>query len=342
MMTLAQIGEFGFIQRIGEGCVVRPGGVVKGIGDDAAVFKGDRKELMLLTTDMLVERVHFSRHHVSGFFLGRKCLTVNLSDIAAMGGTPLDAFVSLAVPQDCSLDYLEALYQGLKSLARECQVNILGGDTTGSKTDLIINVCLTGYVAESEILCRHTACIGDIVYVTGCLGDSRAGLQILQKDVATDSSDFPDLLRAHLAPKAHLKEGRFLAKQSGVHAALDVSDGLSSDVGHIVEQSRVGVRIFREKIPISAPLKDFCDRFGFDPVQTALAGGEDYVLLATASPKTAHTLEAAYEKKFHRPIYAIGEITDTGRMELIGRGGETEELDRIGWDHFKAKGMREE
>ena len=292
-MTIKKTGEFEFIDRIHHGCLVRPADVLKGIGDDAAVFRGQGEQTMLLTTDMLVERIHFSRKTIGGFDLGRKALAVNLSDIAAMGGTPLDAFVSIAVPDTCTLDFLDAFYRGLKSLAKDCRVNILGGDTTRSKTDLIVNICLTGCAAESRVLYRHTAQKGDVIYATGCLGDSRAGLVLLQHDSTSDAAQYPDLVHAHLRPKAFLEEGRFLATQPGVHAAIDVSDGLSSDIAHIAQQSHVGVRIFKDKIPVSAQLARFCGRFDFDPIEMALAGGEDYVLLVTVSPDTAKDVAAA-------------------------------------------------
>src|SRR5210317_424431 len=138
-MTLKEIGEFGFIKKISRGCLIRPDNIIKAIGDDAAAFTTAADQLSLITTDLLVERVHFLRASISGFDLGYKSLAVNLSDIAAMGGTARESFVSIAIPQDCPLDYLEAIYDGMKDLATKFDVNILGGDTTSSKIDLIIN-----------------------------------------------------------------------------------------------------------------------------------------------------------------------------------------------------------
>jgi thiamine-monophosphate kinase len=334
-MTLKDIGEFGFIKKISRGCLIRPDGIIKAIGDDAAAFATDPDRISLITTDLLVERVHFLRNSISGFDLGFKSLAVNLSDIAAMGGEAREAFVSIAIPEDCPLEYLEALYDGMKDLAAEFKVNILGGDTTGSKTDLIINVVVQGLVAREEMLCRDAARPGNIIFSTGYLGDSRAGLHLILQDIPADSAELQNLLRAHLRPRPHLREGRFLAQQPAVHAAIDTSDGLSSDLGHITEESGVGAAIYAEHIPVSSDLNIFCERFNFDPVEYALAGGEDYTLLCTASPETADTIAADFQKAFKRPLFRIGEITAEKRMELIFPDGSSKPIAPTGWNHFK-------
>ncbi len=334
-MNLQDIGEFGFIKKISRGCLIRPQNVIRGIGDDAAVFTQDCNEVTLLTTDLLVERVHFFRHKTSGFDLGHKALAVNLSDIAAMGGTAGEAFVSIAIPKDCSIDYLEDLYMGMKTLAAKFDVNILGGDTTRSEADLIINISVTGSIPEKEILCRNTAEHGDMIYSTGLLGDSKAGLYLILNDIKADSKELNELLNVHNLPVPHLKQGRFLASQKGVHAAIDVSDGLSSDIGHISTESNVGVHLFYEKIPVSKNLKHFCQRFHKNPIEYALTGGEDYTLLCTISPDKADNIARRYLKEFNKPLYLIGEITDSTRMELIYPNGKIKNLSPSGWDHFK-------
>jgi thiamine-monophosphate kinase len=334
-LSLKDIGEFSFIKKISRGCLFRPDGVIKAIGDDAAAFRVDSDRIALITTDLLVERVHFLRNTVSGFDLGHKALAVNLSDIAAMGGTAREAFVSIAIPEDCPLDYLEDIYKGMKHLAARFDVNILGGDTTGSKIDLIINVSIYGTVPEKEILCRDAARSGDVVFSTGFLGDSKAGLHLIVNGIAADSENLKILLKAHLLPEPHLREGRFLARQFGVHAAIDTSDGLSSDLGHIVEESRVGARLYADKIPISEHLKKFCKRYGFDPVSYALAGGEDYTLLCTVALDRADKIAAEFQKNFKRPLFRIGEITDTQAMELITPDGRSCPIEPSGWNHFK-------
>jgi thiamine-monophosphate kinase len=283
----------------------------------------------------LVERIHFLRNAISGFDLGYKSLAVNLSDIAAMGGTALEAFISIAIPQDCPLDYLEDIYEGMKHLAAKFDVNILGGDTTSSQIDLIINIVVHGTVAENEMLCRDAAHHGDIIFSTGYLGESKAGLHFILNQISADTDEDKQLLKAHLLPEPHLEEGRFLAQQTGVHAAIDTSDGLSSDIGHIVEESKVGARLFADKIPVSQNLKKFCTRFDFDPVTYALSGGEDYTLLCTIAAESAAEVAAGFKKKFNRPLFQIGEITGTRRMELVWPDGRVSVFSPSGWDHFR-------
>ena len=315
--------------------MIRPAGIVKAIGDDAAVFRPEPDLLNLVTTDLLIERVHFLRDAADGDNLGYKALAVNLSDIAAMGGTARNAFVSIAVPQDVTLDFLDDFYRGMKSLATEHEVNILGGDTTGSSVDLVINVVVTGTVPENEVLFRDNARAGDVIFSSGCLGDSRAGLHLILTRIAADTPYLKTLLDAHLRPKPFLREGRFLASHGGVHAAIDVSDGLSSDLGHIVRLSRVGARLFVDRLPMSPALQQFCHRFGFDPVEYALAGGEDYTLLFTIAPSEADAVARDYFTAFGQSLHRLGEITDSGKIELIDGSGRSRVIVPTGWDHFK-------
>ena len=336
-MNLKDIGEFGFIKRISRGCLIRPQNVIKAIGDDAAAFIPAPGQVILVTTDLLVERIHFLRNATSGFNLGYKALSVNLSDIAAMGGIAREAFISIAIPENCSIDFLEDLYKGMKTLAAEFDVNLLGGDTTSSKVDLIINISVVGSAFEKEILYRDTARHGDIICSTGFLGDSRAGVHLIKNDIEADSNELIALLDAHLLPKPYLQEGRFLARQGGVHAVIDVSDGLSSDIGHIAKESSVGIRLYSEKIPVSNNLEKFCAWFDFDPVEYALVGGEDYTLLCTISPDKADHIAADYLKRFRNPLYQIGEITDSGEMELVLQNGQIRSFVPSGWDHFKTE-----
>lgn len=333
-MKIKEISEFEFINRISPGCLIRKDRVIKGIGDDAAAMRSCSQELSLVTTDMLVERVHFLRRASSGYNLGHKALAVNVSDIAAMGGTARDAFVSIAIPDDCSLEYLDDLYLGMRDLAREFQVNILGGDTTGSRQDLIINIALTGSVPEHEILCREGARPGDLICSTGCLGDSRAGLHLIMHQIERDSAELERLFLAHVLPWPCLLEGRFLAASQAVTAAIDVSDGLSSDLGHLCASSGTGARIDARQVPLSLELKSFALRFGCDPMHFALAGGEDYTLLFTVRPEQADRLAAAYAREFGQGFVVFGAMTETQKLELITPSGETTPLAHTGWNHF--------
>ncbi len=336
-MGLKQIGEFGFIDKIRRGCLIRPANIIKAIGDDAAAFSTEPGQISLITTDLLVERIHFLRETISGFDLGHKCLAVNLSDIAAMGGKAREAFVSIAIPANCPLEYLEALYDGMKQLAAEFEVNILGGDTTGSEDDLIINVAIYGTVAKDELLGRDAARPGDIIFSTGHLGDSKAGLHLILNKIKADSAHLKSVYRAHVRPAPQLHEGRFLAGRAGVHAAIDTSDGLSSDLSHIAEQSRVGATLYANRLPVSAALQSFCRRFDFDPVEFALSGGEDYTLLCTVAPQHADILERNFKNKFKRPLFRIGQVNKTCRLELVYPDGRVKPIKSSGWDHFKTR-----
>jgi thiamine-monophosphate kinase len=334
-MNLKEIGEFGFIKKISRGCLIRPERIIKAIGDDAAAFTTDPAKVALITTDLLVERIHFLRKSISGFDLGYKSLAVNLSDIAAMGGTAREAFVSIAVPPDCSLSYLEAVYDGMKELAAGFDVNILGGDTTTSKVDLIINVVVYGSVAREQMLCRDAARPGDHIFSTGYLGDSRAGLHLILNNIPAETDQLQNLVRAHFRPEPHLQEGRFLAQQSAVRAAIDTSDGLSSDLGHIVEESGVGATLYYKNIPVSEDLKAFCRQFNFDPVEYALSGGEDYTLLCTIAPAEAERIAGDFQTTFNRRLFRIGEITAEKKMQLIYPDGSAGKIALTGWDHFR-------
>jgi thiamine-monophosphate kinase len=336
-MSLKEIGEFGFIKKISRGCLIRPDNIIKAIGDDAAAFVTEPNQLTLVTTDLLVERIHFLRAAISGFDLGYKSLAVNLSDIAAMGGTAKEAFISIAIPDDCHLNYLEAIYDGIKDLALKYDVNILGGDTTRSTVDLIINIVVQGTVPKEQLLCRDAARPGDVIFSTGFLGDSKAGLHLILNEIEADTETLKALLKAHRLPEPHLREGRFLARQQGVHAAIDTSDGLSSDLAHIAEESRVGARLYADKIPISQNLKDFGIRFDSVPLDYALSGGEDYTLLGTIAPQNAAKIASTFKKEFKHPLFVIGEITAKEQLELAYPDGETKPLTLTGWDHFKAK-----
>lgn len=335
-MRLDELGEFGFIRRVSRGCLVRPEGVERAIGDDAAAFTVPGDRLTLITTDLLVERVHFLQAATTPYNLGFKAMAVNLSDIAAMGGTPLEAFVSLAIPEDCPVEFLDDVYEGMKSLAGRHGVNILGGDTTSSRGDLVLNVTVVGQVRREEALYRRGAGPGDVVCVTGTVGDSRAGLHFVLAGETPADAAMRSLVEAHLLPRPHLEEGRFLAESGAATAALDVSDGLSSDLAHLVEESGVGIRIAGDRLPVSDALRTFCARYRQDPIRYALAGGEDYVLAVTLRAEQAAAVQRAFAERFGRPLHAIGEATEAGGLALRWPDGRTEAVRPTGWDHFGA------
>ncbi len=334
-MKTGDIGEFEFIKRLTGDCVINTSGIVRSIGDDAAVYDPEPGILQVLTTDLLAEDVHFTRKSISPGNLGYKSLAVNLSDIAAMGAEPRHAFVSIAIPNDISLEYMDEVYTGMKELARIHDTNILGGDTTSSRSGLVINIAVTGSAPSNNLLYRNAAREGDLVFVTGSLGDSRAGLHLILNDLPY-TGDNEELYMAHVRPRPHVDEGLFLGGFDGVHAGIDISDGLSSDLGHIADESNRGFIIYADRIPVSDNLSRFCDNYGFDPVKYALEGGEDYVLAITIDPAKAEAIIEEYNKRFEYPLVHIGEITADTLHQLKEPRGELSDLLPGGWDHFKS------
>jgi thiamine-monophosphate kinase len=197
-------------------------------------------------------------------------------------------------------------------------------------------VTVIGHVRRGEVLYRSGAKPGDAVCVTGPVGDSRAGLHFVLKGAEPPDAAMRTLLEAHILPRPHLEEGRFLAATGAATAALDVSDGLSSDLAHIVEESHVGIRVRADGIPISPQLREFCSRVGKDPVRFALSGGEDYVLAVTVKAERFDEVARKFSAHFGRPLYRIGEVSDSGGLELVMPDGTLEAVGPTGWDHFGA------
>lgn len=333
-MKLKDVGEFGFINLIAPFGRIREQGVVKGIGDDCAVIDVGADEYLLVTTDLLVEGIHFRMEWSSAAVLGAKALEVNFSDIAACGGAPREVFVSLAVPDRIELDTLTGLYEGMSDRARRCHVNLLGGDTTGSRSDLIINISVMGTVAKDRVLYRHTARAGDSIVVTGRLGASPAGLDILLGSTDLPESLRSPLVRAHTAPLAHLEEGTFLAGSGACTAAIDVSDGLSSDLGHLCEDSGLGAVIEEDRLPIADYVLEAAERLGKDPLEWVIHGGEVYVLLAGVRPDRIDEVKAEAERR-GMALTEIGRFTEGSRMILRRTDGSEVDLAPEGWDHFR-------
>jgi len=335
VLKLKDIGEFGFIDRIAPLGRLRSEGVVKGIGDDCAVISIGGPEHLLVTTDLLVERVHFFMSWAAPEVLGAKALTANLSDIAACGGIPRDAFISLAIPESIDLEWLDGLYRGMSDLARAFDVNLLGGDTTGSKNDFVINIAVTGLVPVDEVLFRHTARAGGVIVLTGLTGDSAAGLDILMSCPEISHDIAQPLVASHLEPRAHVREGRLLAGSRACTAAIDVSDGLSSDLGHICRDSRVGATVYEAQLPMGEMLSHAAGIIGKEPLDWVLNGGEDYVLLAAVERGLLAELQKQFEAA-GRSLFSIGEFTAGLGMELVRIDGRRQDMAPRGWDHFRS------
>lgn len=331
-MKIRDLGEFRFIDRIKQGCVVRPGGVIKAIDDDCCVFRTPERKVNLLTTDMLVEDIHFLRDAIPAFTLGRKSLAVNISDIAAMGGVPGEAVVSLAIPETLEVEYLDQFYQGMRSICSRFFVNILGGDTTSSPQRLVVNIALTGWAAEDQVLYRDGARPGDVVFLTGHVGSSAAGLDIVLKK--REFAGKQEFLDAHFDPRPQVKEGRIIAGLKAAHSLIDVSDGVASDLGHICRQSGVGVVLDWGNIPVTETFRKYCAEFREDPERLALHVGEDYVLLGThPADKTAIIKGALLSQECE--YFPVGVTVEESGIRLKMPDGTVRSIEARGYDHFR-------
>ena len=333
-MKVSDIGEFGLIDLLAK--MVNSARDNKaeswqklliGIGDDAAAWQGDAS-IQLATVDSLIQGVHFSLDTASWNELGWKAMAVNLSDIAAMGGMPRYALVSLALPRQTEVEDVTALYQGMIELARRFGVAIVGGDTDCAPL-LAITVTIFGSAdPKKHVLTRSTAKPGEQVAVTGYLGAAAAGLEMLSKQLQFDPDATTYFRNAFLHPYPRIAEGQLLVEQ-GVKTAIDISDGLISDLRQVCKASKVGARIGIDCVPIHPAVKA---NFGDKSLELALSGGEDYELLFTGSSEVIDKVKRAAPC----PVTVIGEITadEVGKITLIDKKGKPFELHKAGWEHF--------
>ena len=339
-MKLSELGEFGLIELLNSiiNKSKNPHAAswqhsLIGIGDDAAVWQGD-KSVQLATTDTLVEGVHFNLSVTDWEKLGWKSLAVNLSDIAAMGGIPKYALTSLALPAELEADHISNLYQGMTQLANEFGVAIVGGDIV-TAPNIVINVTIFGSLKGNvrSPLTRSAAKPGDQVAVTGCLGSSAAGLKMLRQKLGLDLETTTLLKQAHLQPMPRVNEGQILLQQ-GVRAAIDISDGLIADMTQICKASHVGAEIKLARVPIHPAVQS---NFKADCFQLALTGGEDYELLFTGSKKVIEQIQQILTCK----VTVIGKITteNVGLVSLIDATGNIVSSQQRGWEHFRSQAL---
>ncbi len=337
-MKVSELGEFGLINLLAE--MVNDSRdkqlaswqrLIIGIGDDAAAWQGDAST-QLATVDSLIQDIHFSLGITSWKDLGWKAMAANLSDIAAMGGQPKYALVSLALPGDTEVDDVTALYQGMIELARQFEVAIVGGDISRASL-VMITITILGSTEnrDSHILTRSAAVPGEQIAVTGYLGTAAAGLEMITGQLQFAPEATACLAREFQRPLPRIAEGRLLVKQV-VKTAIDISDGLISDLGHVCEASRVGARIQVDRVPIEPEVRA---NFGDKSLELALSGGEDYELLFTGSPEVV----AQVKKAASCPITVIGEITtdNIGEVTLVDSKGSPVSLGKRGWEHFSPR-----
>lgn len=337
--NLDKLGEFGLIDLINKSIEIKEASTIKGIGDDAAVIQHEGKQT-LISTDLLLEGVHFDLRYVPLKHLGYKAVQVNLSDIYAMNGIASQITFSIGLSSKFPLEAVEELYAGAILACKKYNVDLIGGDTSASKQGLVISVTSVGYADPSAVIYRNGAEEGDLICVSGDLGGAYVGLQLLEreKQIFLENPNIqPDLegkdyiVERQLKPEARRDIVQLLRDlQIKPTAMIDVSDGLASEILHICKQSSKGCNLYEEKIPIDQMTYDTAREFGLDPTVCALNGGEDYELLFTVK-------QADYDKiKGDLDISVIGYITEENAgCHLISKSGHIHPITAQGWDAFK-------
>ncbi|HAG16610.1 MAG TPA: thiamine-phosphate kinase [Bacteroidales bacterium] len=336
---LADLGEFKLINRLTKNIRLRQKSTLLGVGDDAAILNFEQNKV-LLSTDLLVEGIHFDLSYMPLKHLGYKAVMVNLSDIAAMNAKPTQITVGLAVSNRFSVEALEELYAGIQLACEKYDVDLVGGDTSSSTSGLILSISVLGAAEENKIVKRSTAKAGDLIVVSGDLGAAYAGLLLLEREKELFKKDptlQPDLdgyeyvLERQLRPEARVDMvDRFAEMDLIPSSMIDISDGLASEVLHLCEESGLGCSIYEDKIPIDPQTVDVAELFNIHPITCALNGGEDYELLFTVSLPDFEKINGKGE------FYIIGHMSEeVSARNLISNTGEAIPLTAQGWDGFK-------
>lgn len=345
-MSLEELGEFGFIHRVAQKLQTRRG-VKVGIGDDAAILESLRTPV--ISCDALIENVHFRRDWTTPFLLGRKAMNVNVSDLAAKGARPVAAFVTLGISENLlnqanAISWLESLYEGFEDAAREFDFTIAGGDTTRTKNEIVISITLIGEAGNIAPPLRSGAKVGDIVLATGTLGDSAAGLFLLENPaIQVSRSTLEFLLARHFNPTPRMREMQIVLGAGSTpspKAAMDLSDGLAGDAAHIARASDLQIEIDVAALPISKACREAASKSesGNAAQNWALYGGEDYELLLCVAPENAALLSQSLARFGSTPVTAIGRCVarkenETASVVLAFADGRRE-IPRAAWTHF--------
>ena len=331
-MTVAEVGEHALLARILARLPRPTSTVLVGPGDDAAVVATVRNERLVVTTDAIVEGVHFTRAFSSPADVGHKALAVNLSDLAAMAATPRWALVSLVLPGAWPVSDVEDLVDGLTALASRHGVAVAGGNITRTDGPLVVDVTAGGGVSPRRWLTRSGAKAGHEIYVSGAIGGAAAGLEML---AAQSGSRIPDpvCVERHRRPQPRVRLGVAMGRARAATAAMDLSDGLADALRQVAAASEVGVRIDGEALPIEACAREWWTSRGVDPVSAAVAGGDDYELLFAVPPKSGGALRAIARHVADPPLTKIGVFTKDPRERVLARAGKENALPE-GFEHF--------
>lgn len=335
-----ELGEFGLIDHLTENIVLQQSSSIKGVGDDAAIIDGG-DHYTLVSTDMLVEGIHFDLGYTPLKHLGYKAVVVNLSDIYAMNGVPQQITVSLAISNRYSVEALEELYSGILLACELYGVDLVGGDTTSSPRGMIISITAIGRCEKEKVSLRNGAKAGDIICVTGNLGAAYLGLQILEREksiysespeIQPELQGFEYLIERILKPEARKDAVAYFEKNNIIPTSMiDVSDGLASEIIHLCRQSGTGALIEEGKVPIHPLAEQTAIQFNLDPITCALHGGEDYELLFTIDPSDFETI------RYMPDVFVIGEMKEAkAGIQLVSTGGQYHSLSAQGWNHFKS------
>jgi len=336
--TLAQVGEFGLIDRI-HGIIQNEGITlpknILGIGDDCAAFRPRPGYEILVTCDCVVENRHYLPRFISPHDLGRRAMVLNISDVGAMGGRPRYALISLGLRSDTPLRDVLAMYRGFLAELNPFEAFIIGGNVTKSIDANFIDITLIGEVEAGKMVRRSTAKPGEVILVTGYPGQSAAGLEILlQTEPIRDWAENP-LVLAYQCPEPRAMEGHAVGQTGFASAMIDTSDGLLGDLGHICEESSVGAVLYEKELPISPALRQFAEKMGQNPLGYALKESDDYELIMTCHPEYVAGIRDTVSRLSHVPVTEIGIITaERGRIEIMGSDGTSRPAPVSGWDHF--------
>jgi thiamine-monophosphate kinase len=335
-MRLGELGEFALIARLQSRLQGTPRPhVICDIGDDCAVLRPAAGMDVLLTTDTQEEGVHFRRDWASPEDIGWRCLAVNVSDIAAMGGSPLGAVVALSLPATLDVAFLEALYDGMHAVARRYDCPVIGGNISQRADTLSVTITVAGQVPCGQSVYRSGAQVGDEIWVTGDLGGAKAGLEVLSHPQAVVGLHTAAVLSRYRRPQPRLYEAQFLRQHARLHSLLDISDGLSSDLRHVCEASGVGAELQATAIPISEDVRQIAQALQVEPLQFALHGGEDFELCLTAPPGSIGGIQAAFTQQFHCALVRVGTIQPGHAVQLRLPQGGLMPLPARGYDHFR-------
>lgn len=336
------IQEFPLIRQLQRRYERRSPLIRKGIGDDAAVVSIPAGNWAVLTTDLLTEGIHFDLRTASPASIGYRAAMANLSDVAAMGATPRFLLISIAIPPAIGAADIHALYRGLMSACDLYDVHLIGGDTSASLQGLFLSITLLGTTPSGHVLFRKGARVGDSIYVTGTLGDSLAGLQLLanRRKVRLTKADQKFLTDRHQLPTARVEEGLWLNREELATSTIDLSDGLSGDLRHVCEESRVGADIDLSRLPISPACRAYAEKQNLDPATLALAGGEDYELLFTVAARNEQTLQSqARANRFQ--VTRIGAIRPhRSGLHILGQDGTRSPMPMTSYRHFTERTKR--